>query len=225
MAFIYVPVTLILNKGEFMAVIALAAQKGGVGKTTLAFNLAVMRARKKNVLAIDTDPQKSFVDLFNIRDKKPMPVEYFNIDGSILHKGIPKVKDKYDDIIIDTAGRKSEEMISALVISDIFLIPFRPSRLDLLAMESMDELASTAKAKKPDLKIYAVINQASTHHLQKESKKAIFEFKNFKHIQLLNCEVKDRTIYRQSIDKGLAVIESTNKKAKSEMNTLYNRIF
>jgi len=208
-----------------MTVVALAAQKGGVGKTTLAFNLAVMRSRRKNVLAIDTDPQKSFVDLFNIRNKKPIPSEYFNIDGSILHKGIPKVKDKFDDVIIDTAGRKSEEMVSALVASDIFLIPFRPSRLDLLAMKSMDDLANMAKTRKPDLKIYAVINQASTHHLQKESKKAIFEFKNFKHIQLLNCEVKDRTIYRQSLDNGLAVFESTNKIAKAEMNTLYNKIF
>ena len=208
-----------------MTVIALAAQKGGVGKTTLAFNLAIMRSRRKNVLAIDTDPQQSFVDLFKIRSKNPMPSEYFNIDGSILHKGIPKVKDKFDDIVIDTAGRKSQEMISALVVSDIFLIPFRPSRLDLLAMKSMDELANTAKKKKPDLKIYAVINQASTHHLQKESKKAIFEFKNFKHIQLLNCEIKDRSIYRQSLDNGLAVFESANKKAKSEINTLYNKIF
>ena len=102
------------------------------------------------------------MDLFKLRNIKPSPYDVFHVSGELIHKGIKQIKSNFDDIIIDVAGRDSDSLKSSLLAADIFLIPFRPSRLDLLAMKNMDDLADVAKEFNPNLKIVAVISKTGT---------------------------------------------------------------
>ena len=100
--------------------ILIGGEKGGAGKTTLATNMAAMRALAgRDVLLIDTDPQGSANSWSQSRDDESITPRVACVQK--FGKGLPaEVKDlskRYQDIIIDAGGRDSVELRSALVVA------------------------------------------------------------------------------------------------------------
>jgi chromosome partitioning protein len=99
--------------------IALWSPKGGVGKTTLAINLAAAAYyRNHRVMLSDMDPQESAVDVF--RDK--------NLPYTVI-KGQPSVAPMLDFMFLDYPPRNDVELEG-----DLIVIPFRASILDIRAV-------------------------------------------------------------------------------------------
>ena len=98
-------------------------QKGGVGKTTLSVNLAACLARTgARVLLIDADPQGSALDWAAARHAAPL----FSVVGfprPTIHKEIAQIGHGYDHIIIDGPPRVTDLARSAIMASDIVVIP------------------------------------------------------------------------------------------------------
>src|SRR4051812_36108401 len=108
-------------------------QKGGVGKTTLSINVATCLAIKKNkVLLIDADLQNSSLDWATIRKKESL-FTVVGITKPIIHKEIPKLIKNYDHIIIDGPPRIYDVARSAIVASDVVIMPVQPSPYDIWA--------------------------------------------------------------------------------------------
>ena len=107
-------------------IISLLNQKGGVGKTTLAIHLAVaLVKKKKRVLLVDADPQGSSMDWSANRESTTsLPV--IGLPKATLHKELPKMESNYDFIIIDGSPRVYDVARSALMASDLVLIPVQP---------------------------------------------------------------------------------------------------
>ena len=115
-------------------IILIGGEKGGTGKTTLATNMAAMRALAgRDVLLIDTDPQGSANYWAQNRDEEEISPRVACVQK--FGKGLPaEVKDlavRYQDIIIDAGGRDSVELRSAMVIADQAYIPIQPSQFDI----------------------------------------------------------------------------------------------
>jgi len=94
-------------------IILIGGEKGGTGKTTIATNLAAMRALAgRDVLLIDTDPQGSANYWAQSRDELEITPRVSCVQK--FGKGLPaEVKDlakRYQDIIIDAGGRDSVEL-------------------------------------------------------------------------------------------------------------------
>lgn len=130
-----------------MKVIVFASSKGGVGKTTLAFNTAIHAARAgARVQLLDVDPQKSLIDLCRRRRETPELVA----DNPQLFEGGGPVADAVatlevsgfagDYLIVDTPGSFVEILEEAIGQADVIVLPMKPSPLDLLAQQAVVDM-------------------------------------------------------------------------------------
>jgi chromosome partitioning protein len=211
-------------------IILIGGEKGGTGKTTIATNLAAMRALAgRDVLLIDTDPQGSANYWAQSRDEENITPRVACVQK--FGKGLPaEVKDlahRYQDIIIDAGGRDSVELRSALVVVEKAYIPIQPSQFDIWTLNQMDELVETAKAFNPDVQARVIISRSSTNPSVHESDDTGKLLDDFTNLGLADVTIRDRIAYRKAAKDGLAVTELKPKdsKAVEEMEALYREVF
>src|SRR3954463_3840388 len=125
--------------------------KGGVGKSTLAANLAVLAARDgKDVLLVDGDSQETTMTWAAARGERDGVTTDRVTTVSIVGKGVRdelrRLRPKYDAIVIDAGARDTTTQRAALTIADIVLLPFAPRGPDLWTIEAVIELVTEIRA-------------------------------------------------------------------------------
>ena len=112
--------------------------KGGVGKTTLAVNLAVARALAgRDLLLVDGDEQGTALTFTQLRTESLGEAGYTAValTGAALRSQVRQLAPKYDDIIIDVGGRDTGSLRAALTVADTLLIPVQPRSFDVWALD------------------------------------------------------------------------------------------
>ncbi|MFC1836806.1 AAA family ATPase [Thermodesulfobacteriota bacterium] len=211
-------------------IILIGGEKGGTGKTTIAINLAAMRANKgKDVLLVDTDRQSSasyWAQKRNEAGHSPR-IPCVQVFGDSLHFEIKDLVNRYDDIILDAGGRESPELRAGLVVSEKVFIPIQASQFDVWTLDRAEELVRTARGFNPDLSAFVIINRASPNPMVSESTDAQELLKDFQLLQLANTVIRDRIIYRKAAREGLCVAEMVpeDQKATKEMGQFFGEVF
>lgn len=211
-----------------MSIILIGGEKGGTGKTTLAVNLAALRALQgRDVLLIDTDVQASASYWAQSRDEAQTRPRIACIQK--FGKGLPtEVRDlarRYQDLIIDAGGRDSVELRSSLVVAERVFIPIQPSQFDIWTLGRMDDLVRTAQGFNAELRASVVISRASTNPSVNEAAEARTLLADFEHLRLANAIIRDRIAYRKAARDGLSVdeLKPSDPKAIEEMQAQIGR--
>jgi chromosome partitioning protein len=205
--------------------------KGGVGKTTLATNLAVMRAAEgKDVLLVDADEQGTASDFTAVRndtlaENGGAGYTTIKLHGGAVRTEVLRLAAKYDDVVIDVGGRDTAGQRAALSIATIYVIPFLPGSFDVWTLDSVAMLVEEAKPFNTELKALCLINRADSQG--KDNTEAATIAQETAGLNYLDAPLGNRKAFRSAAAQGLAVTEvkPIDPKAVKEMKYLYKHLF
>lgn len=213
-------------------IVLIGGEKGGTGKTTIATNLAVLRAGKqgRDVLLVDTDTQRSAASWLQIREEEELTPKISCVQltgkGSVLSE-VRKLAPRYDDVIIDAGGRDSFELRESMILARVMLIPTQPSQFDIHSLATMDRMVSEARTVNPDLAAYVLINRAPVHPGMSDTDDAREFVADMQNLQLTRAVIRDRASFRRAAALGKAVheMERQDEKAVLEIRHLFKEAF
>ena len=191
--------------------------KGGTGKSTVAFNLAVwLKIQRGSVTLFDLDPQKTLSDVVDIRGEEGYEpnLEILDDIGTLA-----SLKNTRSDVIVDVGTADFESMKQALKLADRIVTPVPPSQADIWSTQRFIKIIrEECGGNKKMPQVLGFINRADTHIGVRETDEAEEALGYLKNIDHVNLRLYQRTAYRRSFSEGLAVFElQPGSKASNEI--------
>ncbi|MCA9178401.1 MAG: AAA family ATPase [Planctomycetales bacterium] len=207
--------------------LAFLNQKGGVGKTTLAVNVADAIARRGNrTLLIDADPQGSALEWAAAReanhDATDVPFPVVGLATDFIHKELPSLARGYDCVVIDGPPRVNKVSAAAIMASDLVLIPVQPSPYDVWATDDIIELIEQARTLRPEIDARFVVNRKiAKTALGQAINHALIDYP----LPVFGSQICQRIAFADTATKGQSVLEAVpNEPAAAEILNLTNEI-
>ena len=211
-------------------VIVVGGIKGGSGKTTVATNLAVMRAASgRDVILVDADRQGTASDFSALRDASHAGRARYRcvqLVGRAVQAEAPRlIRGGASDVIFDTDGQDVETQVSALALADVLLVPFVPRSFDFWTLDRVVARVEEARVRNRRLRACAFLNRVDARRSANDDADAVLGEGGV--LEVLPVRLGMRNAYGAAAAQGLAVTElrPPDKKASQEVETLYACVF
>jgi chromosome partitioning protein len=216
-----------------MAIIVVANQKGGVGKTAVTINLAdgLIREIGAKILVVDADPAAGVFKHFRRRKSGDPPFTMASGAQPDIHKHLPRLLEagSFDHCIVDCPAGISNITRSALLVADFVIVPVQPSFCDFDSAEDLMPILEQVSEVRPELQVLIVISRsmAGNNSYSKDARAAAEEF--FKRtgvkVQVLHRVIHERMDVRRAYAAGQTVHEFKPGGLSSlEFNTLSEEV-
>jgi len=202
-------------------VISLINQKGGVGKTTTAINLAsALSSKNLKVLMVDADHQGSVLQ---------WQATGANRDFDVVRLAMPELRTKignhrraFDHVVIDSPPALSHISQEIASSSDLAIIPIAPSSLDIWSSRETIQLVTDVGRKHKGLAARLLVyRKIPGTRLAAEARDAL----NSYGLGIFKTEISQRIAYVEAIVSGVSVLKySPNSVAAREIRDLCDEI-
>jgi chromosome partitioning protein len=219
-----------------MPVITIASTKGGVGKSTVAVNLAACFVRKNLPVALlDSDPQGSVGKWNKVREmiiatgEKLPSIFVASAQGESLALIASERSNSGSLVLIDSAGVDDRTTRTALVRSDAILTLAAPTPIDLWEIDPLLKLVQNMeRVQGRRVPVYLLFNKVPTH-VQSRSIEMAINFLNENMIfptAILSASLKDRMIFKNTIGEGKSVSEyvPSDRNALNEVEAVADEL-
>ncbi|MEI6413430.1 MAG: ParA family protein [Pseudomonadota bacterium] len=178
--------------------------KGGSGKSTLTFNLAVWLTNADlPVCLIDTDPQATLTDVVGVRSEG-------NYEPILAVRGSEAMDSdavkKASETLIDIGISDMNAVRKAIRLADRMVVPVTPSQADIWSAQRFVKFVETERGDRK-LPIMGFINRGDTNQAVRETTETAAALVALPGIKFIKPRLLLRTVYRRSFSEGLAVFE------------------
>ncbi|MBF0435730.1 MAG: AAA family ATPase [Magnetococcales bacterium] len=200
--------------------------KGGCGKSTITFNLAVWLAiNGRDVICFDLDPQSTLSDVNEVRmEMGVLPeLKVYRPDSNPTKI----MRQHVGEVLVDVGASNLWAMRQAIAMADRVVVPVPPSQADVWSTARFrDIVAETVAGKKAMPDVMMFINRADTHPGMREAIETQEALRTLSGVTVMDNRIFQRTAYRRSFSEGRAVFElGADGKAGSEIIDLAKALY